>query len=194
MRATDAADQATSPAPLGGAVRVGPMRRRHLPAVVAIEEQAYPRPWPLAIFASELDKSGRRYLVARYRRKVVGYGGALLQAGDVHITTVAVEPAVQGRGVAGRLVHELLLVARSLTDGGGATLEVRAGNEIAQRLYTSFGFTVEGRRPGYYADNGEDALIMWLHDLHGSDVTRTLRERAAALGLTPPRLRTSPAT
>lgn len=174
--------------PLGGQVAVRQMRPRHLDRVLAIEARTYPRPWPREVFAAELDRTGRRYLVASHRRRVVGYGGVLEQAGDVHITTVAVDPDLQGRGVAGRLVYELLLVARAMAaPGRGATLEVRAGNEVAQRLYASFGFAVEGRRPGYYADNGEDALIMWRHDLRGPDLLHTLESWATRLGLTPPR-------
>ena len=41
------------------------------------------------------------------------------------------------------------------------TLEVRPSNAAAIALYTSFGFRDTGRRPGYYQDNGEDAIIMW---------------------------------
>ncbi|HEX9889294.1 MAG TPA: ribosomal protein S18-alanine N-acetyltransferase [Nitriliruptorales bacterium] len=183
--AADALDRPTTQ-PMGGSVRVSPMRRRHLDAVVAIEHRAYPRPWPRRLFEAELDKPGRHYLVARDGRRVVGYGGVLYQAGDVHLTTVAVDPSVQGRRVAGRLVHELVLVARTLTADGGLTLEVRAGNRTAQRLYRSFGFGAEGRRPGYYADNGEDAVIMWLHDLHGAAASATLRRSTQRLaGLTP---------
>ena len=45
----------------------------------------------------------------------------------------------------------------------GITLEVRMGNESAIRLYRKHGFVTEGIRKGYYSDNGEDALIMWLN-------------------------------
>ena len=40
------------------------------------------------------------------------------------------------------------------------TLEVRAGNLAAQELYRRFDFDVAGRRPHYYTDDGEDALVM----------------------------------
>ena len=50
------------------------------------------------------------------------------------------------------------------------TLEVRASNDPAIRLYERFGFRTAGRRRGYYHDNREDALIMW----------RTVPERATA--------------
>jgi ribosomal-protein-alanine N-acetyltransferase len=42
------------------------------------------------------------------------------------------------------------------------TLEVRASNYVAQSLYRKLGFTAAGVRPGYYSDNHEDALIMWV--------------------------------
>lgn len=41
------------------------------------------------------------------------------------------------------------------------TLEVRVSNEPAKNLYRKLGFEPSGVRPGYYSDNGEDALIMW---------------------------------
>ena len=46
-----------------------------------------------------------------------------------------------------------------------ATLEVRAGNIAAQSLYRDFSFDIIGRRPHYYIDNNEDALIMTLEDM-----------------------------
>ena len=42
------------------------------------------------------------------------------------------------------------------------TLEVRASNMPAQRLYGRLGFIKAGVRKGYYSDNREDAFIMWL--------------------------------
>ena len=43
----------------------------------------------------------------------------------------------------------------------GFTLEVRVSNEAAISLYRRKGFLEHGIRPGYYSDNGEDAIIMW---------------------------------
>jgi ribosomal-protein-alanine N-acetyltransferase len=66
------------------------------------------------------------------------------------------------------------------------TLEVRAGNEAAQALYQSFGFLVAGRRPRYYTDDGEDALVMTTSELTGPMMRAVVaRERAhrSALGV-----------
>ncbi|MEW5830477.1 MAG: ribosomal protein S18-alanine N-acetyltransferase [Chloroflexota bacterium] len=76
-----------------------------------------------------------------------------------HIATIAVHPEWRRMGIARKLLrHALEQAARE----GARTvmLDVRDGNFPAQALYAEFGFEVVGRRPGYYKDNGEDALLM----------------------------------
>jgi ribosomal-protein-alanine N-acetyltransferase len=147
-------------------VRIVPMQRRHLRAVLEIDRQVYPRPWSLSLYQGELAMPEHRrvYLVARVGRRVVGHAGLTYAADEGHVTTVAVDPAWQGRGVATRL---LLVLFRSAVAGGARslTLEVRAGNDTAQRLYRRFGFVEAGVRAGYYTESNEDAVIMWAHDV-----------------------------
>jgi ribosomal-protein-alanine N-acetyltransferase len=150
--------------PEAGALTVSPMRRRHLPQVLAIEAQVYPRPWSSRLFEDELDRSGRAYLVARLGATVVGYAGVLMIADDGHIATIAVDPAWQRHGIARCLLTQLVRQAMEL-GANQLTLEVRVTNRGAQDLYRSFGFAPGGARKAYYADNGEDALVMWAHDL-----------------------------
>jgi len=177
-------------------VVVVPMRRRHLRGVMAIEESVYPRSWSASLFASELEQpETRRYLVAlspaatgrglrRRRPVVVGYAGLLLQGDPAqregHVTTVAVHPAHHRRKVASRLLVALLGEAVEL-GVEAATLEVRAANRGAQRLYSGFGFVPVGVRPGYYAETGEDAVIMWAYELQSADFTARLARQAARL-------------
>ena len=143
---------------------VAPMRARHVPEVLAIEAQVYPRPWSERLFTEELGRSGRAYVVARAGHRVVGYAGLLMIADDGHVATVAVDPAWQGRGIARHLV--LAVVRRAVELGARQlTLEVRVSNEVAQALYRSFGFAPAGARKAYYVDDGEDALVMWCHDV-----------------------------
>ncbi len=72
---------AVAPKPEALVVHVVPMRRRHVRAVLRIEQQVYPRPWTLSLFLSELAlRSSRAYLVARVGRDVVGYGGLMMSA------------------------------------------------------------------------------------------------------------------
>lgn len=141
------------------------MRRRHLRSVLRIESLVYPRPWTLGLFLSELGlRTSRVYLVARVGGSVVGYAGLMLAAGEGHVTTIAVDPAWRRNGIATRM---LLALARAGRERGatGLTLEVRTGNVGAQELYRRFGFAPAGIRKGYYAETGEDAIIMWAHDV-----------------------------
>ena len=155
------------------ALTVSPMRRRHLPEVLAIEAQVYPRPWSSRLFEDELDRSGRVYVVARLGATVVGYAGLLMIADDGHVATIAVDPAWQRHGIARTLLAELV---RGAIDCGAnqLTLEVRVSNQGAQDLYRSFGFAPAGARKAYYADNNEDALVMWAHDIRGDEYQQRL--------------------
>ena len=163
-------------APEALALTVSPIRRRHLPHVLAIEAQVYPRPWSSRLFEGELDRSGRVYLVARLGATVVGYAGVLMIADDGHVATIAVDPAWQRHGIARCLLVELVRQAMEL-GANQLTLEVRVTNRGAQDLYRSFGFAPGGARKAYYADNGEDALVMWAHGLR-TDEYRARLQRA----------------
>lgn len=134
-------------------------RAAHLDRVVAIEAATTERPWSERGFRDELARPDRIYLVALADGEVVGFGGIALQAGDAHVMKLAVDAAARGRGHGRRLVRGLLDAAVS-RDVDGVTLEVRAGNDVATRLYRRAGFAVAGVRTGYYPD-GEDAVIMW---------------------------------
>ena len=170
-------------------VEIVRMKRRHLRGVLAIEDMVYPRPWSPMLFTSEINQPDtRRYLVAWDRsastaarlsgRAVVGYAGVMVVVGEAHITTVATHPEHHRRKVASRLLVRLLREARAL-GAEAATLEVRVNNRGAQRLYSGFGFTNAGVRPGYYTETQEDAVIMWAYDLQ-SDAYGELLERQAA--------------
>ncbi len=147
-------------------VHVAPMRRRHLRSVVRIEQQVYPRPWTHSLFVSELAlRSSRAYLVAKVGRDVVGYAGLMMSLTDGHVTTIAVDPSWQRQGIGARLL--LALSCEAIERGASAmTLEVRLSNHGAQDLYKRFGFAAAGVRKGYYADTDEDALVMWVHEVH----------------------------
>jgi ribosomal-protein-alanine N-acetyltransferase len=135
--------------------------------VRAIDEASFPRPWPAAAYEHELakDDAAAVWLVARVapqggaRRSVAGFGGLWIAADEGHICQLAVGPAWRRRGIGGALVRALMVeaVARMCAF---VTLEVRASNVAAQRLYERFGFAAAGVRRGYYSDNGEDALIL----------------------------------
>ena len=146
-------------------VHVAPMRRRHLRAVLRIEQQVYPRPWSHSLFVSELAlRSTRAYVVAKVSRDIVGYAGLMMSLTDGHVTTIAVDPPLHRHGVGTRL---LLALSREAIERGARalTLEARMSNKPAQEMYRRFGFTAVGVRKGYYADTGEDALVMWAYEV-----------------------------
>ena len=61
------------------------------------------------------------------------------------------------------------------------TLEVRESNEPAKALYRRFGFEEEGVRPRYYAETGEDAIIMWVRGVGAEPYRRRIDEIVATL-------------
>lgn len=97
---------------------------------------------------------------------------------EAHITTLAIEPAQQGRKLGQLLLSELLLSGhrRDLTR---ATLEVRVSNEQALKLYQSFGFKEAGQRRRYYAD-GENARVLWRSGLQTNTFLERIQHRQAA--------------
>jgi ribosomal-protein-alanine N-acetyltransferase len=155
-------------------VEIIPMRRRHLRAVTRIEAQVYPRPWSHSLFVSELAlRSTRAYFVAKVGRDVVGYAGLMMSMTDGHVTTIAVDPAWHRHGIGMRLL--LALAHEAIERGATAlTLEVRLSNKGAQEMYKRFGFTPVGVRKGYYADTGEDALVMWAYEVSEPPYRRLL--------------------
>lgn len=144
-------------------VQIVPMRRRHLRAVLRIEQRSYPRPWSMSLFLSELAlRSSRAYFVARVGRETVGYAGLMMVPPDGHVTTVAVDPRWHRCKIGTRLVLALTHEAIE-REARNLTLEVRMSNRGAQDLYRRFGFRPVGVRKGYYQETGEDALIMWAY-------------------------------
>lgn len=155
-----------------------PMTPADVAAVSLLEVASFDDPWPPAAFFEELAIDGRDYLVVEERGRLVGYGGIMRIDEDAHIMTIAVDPSRRRQGIGRRLMLALIDIA---LDKGAEhlTLEVRATNAAARRLYEEFGFGVVGRRPRYYRD--EDAIIMWVVDACGPDHRRRLdeiRERA----------------
>jgi [ribosomal protein S18]-alanine N-acetyltransferase len=162
-------------------LEVTKMRRRHLRGVMAIERQAYARPWTPNLFVAEMtEPSNRNYLVARIDRDVVGYAGLICYGDEAHITNIAVDPMLQGHGIAHRLLAEEIDAAREL-GGTAVSLEVRVTNWRAQRIYARFGFHPVGIRRNYYAELHEDALIMWTDDIRASLFRKRLEDLVARL-------------
>ena len=106
---------------------------------------------------------------------VAGYVSTWFQGDEAHITEIAVRKELQGNGIG-----ELLLIGsvQAAVERGSVvvTLEVRASNFIAQRLYEKYGFKAVGRRKAYYHDNREDAEIMTTSPIHSTEYQQRFQE------------------
>ena len=162
-------------------VSLQPMKRRHVRDVLTIERKVYPRPWSAALFFSEISqRKTRHYVVAVGQKQVVGYGGLMVHADEGHITTVAVDPDFQHGKVGTRILLDLVEEART-RGARSIALEVRVANWPAQRLYAWFGFRPVGVRRNYYAETGEDALVMWIEDVRAVPISERLERIRATL-------------
>jgi len=130
-----------------------------LPAVISIERRSFPSPWSLAMFVLELSKPAGICLAATEGEELLGYLVCSRYDRVWHVMNVAVAPERRRRGVASRLIGQLIAEAGAELP---FTLEVRVSNRDAIAMYEKLGFRSAGVRPRYYQDNGEDALIMWL--------------------------------
>jgi len=147
-------------------------------AVLALDALVHPTTWSPEFVRSQLGLPGSRTnLVAELYGALVGHAALLVVADEGHVTSVAVAPDHQRMGI-GRVL--LAALCRDAEHRGlvAMTLEVRVSNAAAIALYRRFGFAPSGVRPAYYADDGEDALIMWIHDVGKSDFKARLDEAA----------------
>ncbi len=129
-----------------------------LPQVIAIERRSFPTPWSLAMFVLELSKPSGVCLAATEDGELVGYLICSRYDQVWHLMNIAVDPGARRHGLGTMLLDEML--ERAGRDES-YTLEVRTSNAPAIALYERFGFRPAGTRRRYYADTGEDALIMW---------------------------------
>lgn len=160
----------------GLAIMIRRMDLRDIERVMEIDRQSFSLTWPERSYIYELTKNGNsRIWLAEIADphpflKVIGVLGVWVIVDEAHISTVAVDPAYRQLKVASQLLEYALKMAG---DEGAAVarLEVRAGNFPAIRMYENFGFEVVNRRPRYYSDNNEDALLMDL-DMVAAGYTR----------------------
>jgi [ribosomal protein S18]-alanine N-acetyltransferase len=145
-------------APPAAAVEIRRLIYADLPQVVAIERRAFTTPWSLAMFVLELSKPSGICLAAEVENELVGYLICSRYDTVWHVMNIAVDPDRRRRGIASALIGALF---ERVGDDPQVTLEVRKSNTGALALYERFGFRSAGVRPRYYADNGEDAVIMW---------------------------------
>lgn len=142
-------------------VNVREMTLDDLDSILYIENSSFATPWTRESFEKEIRNNQlAKYLVIEYGNQIVGYGGMWFIIDEAHITNIAIEKEFRNKRLGSFLVKAMIEYAEKLGIHR-MTLEVRQSNISAQRLYEKFGFRPCGKRPKYYQDNNEDAIIMW---------------------------------
>ena len=140
-------------------MKIREMTAGDVPAIAQLEKVCFSDPWSENSIGSELHNRLSYWLVAEVDRQVVGYIGSQSVLDMTDIMNVAVSPDHRRQGIAEALVKALAeeLKRREII---GLMLEVRVSNDSAIALYEKMGFSEVGRRPNYYRNPREDALIM----------------------------------
>ena len=131
-----------------------------VPAMARIERDSFAAPWSADEITKDVTAGDNVYVaVALADEERAGYAEIRMIASEGQIYNIAIAPEFRREGIGEALLRHLIDKA----DADGCklvTLEVRSGNEAAMELYKKLGFREVGRRKGYYAKGGEDAVLM----------------------------------
>jgi ribosomal-protein-alanine N-acetyltransferase len=143
--------------------------------VAKLDILCFPTPWSESSYITELHNHAAYYIVAKDGDRIVGYAGEWIIMEEAHITTIGVDPEYRGQRIGERIFINLLDEA-IYRGASRITLEVRKHNLVAQGLYRKFGFQMVAVRRGYYTNNNEDALVMWVDNMRDPAFLQTLRK------------------
>lgn len=138
------------------------MKEEDIDEVLEISSLSFSVSWSKESYIQELSNPVAKYFIAKLDGKVVGFAGTWIILDEAHITNIAVHPNCRKQGIASKLLNELIYYCKSERFCTAFTLEVRSSNKAARVLYEKYNFKQDGIRRGYYEDNKEDAIIMWL--------------------------------
>jgi ribosomal-protein-alanine N-acetyltransferase len=152
-----------------------PLTSEYLQDAVALDQRCLGGLWTESGYQREIDSLNSDLLMLSVEpaSTLIGLACAWAILDEAHITLLAVDPDYQRQGLGQLMLWALLRLAQQ-RQMQWATLEVRASNQAAISLYQKFGFESVGRRPRYYPDNNEDALILWCKGLQRPEFTETL--------------------
>ena len=135
------------------------MSAAHVYQIAQLEKLCFSDAWSEKSIESELSCRLSLWLVALDGDMVVGYVGSQTVIDEPDMMNIAVHPEYRRRGIAEALIDALVNALRE-KGSRALSLEVRASNDPAIALYQKIGFSQEGRRPNYYRNPKEDALIL----------------------------------
>ncbi len=141
------------------AVTASPMTPADLKEVLDIEAHSFYYPWSSEMFMGEIANNSAHPIVFRRSGKILGYVCVWFITDEAHLHNIAVRPKMRGKG----LGLDFLCYVEDLAKQKKMrriVLDVARGNKPARNLYLKAGFRSIGFRKNYYADTGDDALIM----------------------------------
>lgn len=140
-------------------IKIIPMEASHASAIAGLEKLCFSSPWSEKSILEELSNPLSLWLTAVDGDQVAGYIGSQSVLGESDMMNVAVNPEYRRQGIGRQLILALI---QGLKEKGNhcLTLEVRSSNLPAIELYKQLDFSQIGKRPGYYRNPREDALIM----------------------------------
>ena len=135
------------------------MKQEDILSLAELEKLCFSDPWSESAFLYELKNPLSVWLVAEENGEIAGYVGSQTVIDESDMMNVAVKPEFRRQKVAERLIISLISHLNQ-RQSKSLTLEVRVSNDPAIALYYKLGFEQVGRRPGYYHNPKEDALIL----------------------------------
>jgi ribosomal-protein-alanine N-acetyltransferase len=144
---------------------VKPFTEEYIDRVTQIDKLSFTIPWSRESFLRELENNNNANYIVLFKDDIlIAYAGIWLILDEGHITNVAVHPNYRMQGAGTCLMNSLIEICHN-NNITSMTLEVRKSNVEALKLYKKYNFAQEGLRKFYYADNNEDAIIMWKYNI-----------------------------
>ena len=155
-------------------VEIKKMTKDDVHTVSNIEKECFAIPWHESAYLTEITNRSAYYIVSMQDGKMTGYAGMWVIMDESHITTIGVAKEYRGKKVGEMLLMSLLDEAMK-RGARRATLEVRESNNVAQNLYRKYGFAPAAIRRGYYTDNYENAIVMWIDNMSSASYQAEFR-------------------
>ena len=141
-------------------IRVRIAKSSDLDDIYELDMQTFAMPWSKEALSYDILENDNAFvIVAEYEGEFAGYADIWTVLDEADLNSIAVRVDFRRKGIGDAI---MLAMTEMLSANGVATinLEVRVSNMPAIKLYKKYGVNECGVRPGYYLDNGEDALIM----------------------------------
>ena len=136
------------------------VREEDLNDLLKLELEAFKRPYSLSLLKREVNLPYSLFLVAEEEEQLLGYVSGWLVGQTAELNRIAVKKERRSEGIGKELLNSF--IKKCFLKGiKEVFLEVEEDNEVARKLYSSFGFKEVGIRKGYYG--GKDAVIYKLN-------------------------------